>query len=446
MSFFTSLSGLKAAQSDLAVISNNVANVGSIGFKKSRAEFGDLISASPLQSGSVAGQGTRLKGISQQFTQGGFQTSDRALDLAISGQGFFVTKTGAQLSFTRNGAFSVDESRYLVDSNGAYVQVLPVDSSGAVTATGISSAQNLQVPLTAGQPRPTTALDLNATFPSDADLPSQRAAYSQNIPYVFNRFDTNSFNYSSATTVYDSAGNPQQATLYYVRTQAVGQQVTTTVNGVTTTGPATESKWEAHLFVGDQEASADGNVSTVPAQPIIMRFDTNGNLVSPTTSTDFSAVLPSGASSPVALKVSFGNATRQAASTFTPGAFHQDGKPAGQLNNVSVGSDGLVTATFSDGTTQKLGKMMIANFANPNGLRQLGDSRWGSTGLSGDAIVSEAGSGSAGLIQSGALEQANVDITEELVALISAQRDFSANAKAIETGNNMTDTIINLRT
>jgi len=438
MSFFTSLSGLKAAQSDLAVISNNVANVGSIGFKKSRAEFGDLISASPLQSGSVAGQGTRLKGISQQFTQGGFQTSDRALDLAISGQGFFVTKTGAQLSFTRNGAFSVDESRYLVDSNGAYVQVLPVDSSGAVTATGISSAQNLQVPLTAGQPRPTTVLDLNATFPSDADLPSTRAAYSQNIPYVFNRFDTNSFNYSSATTVYDSAGNPQQATLYYVRTQAVGQ--------TTPSGPATESKWEAHLFVGDQEASADGNVSTTPAQPIIMRFDTNGNLVSPTASTDFSAVLPSGASSPVALKVSFGNATRQAASTFTPGAFHQDGKPAGQLNNVSVGSDGLVTATFSDGTTQKLGKMMIANFANPNGLRQLGDSRWGSTGLSGDPIVSEAGSGSAGLIQSGALEQANVDITEELVALISAQRDFSANAKAIETGNNMTDTIINLRT
>jgi len=446
MSFFTSLSGLKAAQSDLSVISNNVANVGSIGFKKSRAEFGDLISASPLQSGSVAGQGTRLKSISQQFTQGGFQTSDRALDLAISGQGFFVTKSGSQLSFTRNGAFSVDESRYLVDSNGAYVQVLPVDSSGAVTATGITSAQNLQVPLTAGQPRASTALDLNATFPSDADLPSTRAAYSQNIPYAFNRFDTNSFNYSSATTVYDSAGNPQQATLYYVRTQAVGQSVTTTTNGVTTTAPATTSKWEAHLFVGDQEASADGNVSTVPAQPIVLTFDTNGNLVSPTTSTGFSGVLPSGASSPIALNVTFGNATRQAASTFTPGAFRQDGKPAGQLNNVSVASDGLVTATFSDGTTQKLGKVMIANFANPNGLRQLGDSRWGSTGLSGDAIVSEAGSGSAGLIQSGALEQANVDITEELVALISAQRDFSANAKAIETGNNMTDTIINLRT
>ena len=133
MSFYTSLSGLKGAQSDLSVISNNIANVGSIGFKKSRAEFGDLISASPLQSGTVAGQGTRLKEISQQFTQGGFQTSDRALDLAISGQGFFVTKTGAQLSYTRNGAFSLDGDRYLVDSNGAYVQVLPVDSGVTIS-------------------------------------------------------------------------------------------------------------------------------------------------------------------------------------------------------------------------------------------------------------------------------------------------------------------------
>ena len=433
MSFFTSLSGLKGAQSDLSVISNNVANVASIGFKKSRAEFGDLISASPLQSGNVAGQGTRLKSISQQFTQGGFQTSDRALDLAISGQGFFVTKTGAQMSFTRNGAFSIDENRYLVDSNGAFVQVMPVDTAGSVTATGISSAQNLQVPLSAGRPQATTTLDLSATFPSDSDLPASRAAYTPTIPYAFDRYDTNSYNYSSATTVYDSAGNPQQATIYYTRITAP------------TAGDPT-SKWVARVFVGDQQASADNNASTTPPAALTLTFAADGSLTSPSGAKQFSAVLPSGASEPIALNMTYGSTTRQAASTFTPGAFHQDGKAAGQLNNVSVATDGLITATFSDGTTQKLGKVMIANFANPNGLRQLGDSRWGSTGLSGEAIVSEAGSGSAGLVQSGALEQANVDITEELVALISAQRDFSANAKAIETANNMTQTIVNLRT
>jgi flagellar hook protein FlgE len=459
MSFFTSLSGLKGAQSDLGVISNNVANVASIGFKKSRAEFGDLISASPLQSGNVAGQGTRMKSISQQFTQGGFQTSDRALDLAISGQGFFVTKTDSQMSFTRNGAFSVDENRYLVDSNGSYVQVLPVDSAGAVTATGISSAQNLQVPLTAGRPIASTKLGLSATFPSDADIPSTRAAYGGAIAYKFDRFDTQSYNYSSATTVYDSSGNPQQATLYYVRTAAPGTVIKTPIvdangapvldaNGDPTYNSTTSanSKWQAHLFIGDQEASSDNLATTNPPKPIQLEFATDGTLTAPSGSVQFSQVLPSGASEPIGLELTYGGSTRQAASTFTPGNFVQNGRASGQLNNVAVATDGLVTATFSDGTTQKIGKIMIANFANPNGLRQLGDSRWGATGLSGEAIVSQAGSGSAGLIQSGALEQANVDITEELVALISAQRNFSANAKAIETGNNMTQTIVNLRT
>jgi flagellar hook protein FlgE len=434
MSFYTSLSGLKAAQTDLNTISNNVANVGSIGFKKSRADFGDIISASALQSGNVTGDGTKLIGISQAFTQGGFQTSDRALDLAISGQGFFVTKTGSQMSFSRDGAFSIDSSRNLVDASGAYVQVLPVDTNGTVTATGIASAQNLQVPLTAGTPKASTALNLSASFPSDADLPADRTAYtSGGATYAFNRYDSNSYNYSQATTVYDSSGNPQQATVYYTR-----------VSAPTSSDPT--SKWEARLFIGDQQASADGSASTTPAAPLQLTFAADGSMSAPTSATTFASVLPTGASSAIGLTLDYSSATRQAASTFTPGTPTQDGKGAGQLNNVSVGSDGLVTATFSDGTTEQLGKVMIANFANPNGLRQLGDSRWGATGLSGDPIVSEAGAGSAGSIQSGALEEANVDITEELVSLISAQRNFSANAKAIETSNNMNDTIVNLRT
>jgi flagellar hook protein FlgE len=452
MSFYTSLSGLKGAESDLSVISNNIANVGSIGFKKSRAEFGDIISASPLQSGNVAGQGTQLKSISQQFTQGGFETSDRALDLAISGQGFFVTNTGSQLSFTRNGAFSIDDERYLVDSSGSYVQVLPVDSSGALSATGISSATNLQIPASAGQPSPTTQLDLSVTLPSSAELPANSSAYTQSIPWKFDRYDPNSYNYSSATTVYDSAGNPQQATIYYVRTQAAGSQIQETDsngqpvvdaqgNPVMTT--ATENKWDAYTFIGDQQASADPNSAT--PTPIHMTFDAQGTMLSPQSSVQLSSVLPSGASAPMQISFNYGSTTRQAAATFTPGNFTQNGKAAGQLDNISVDSTGLITATFSDGTTKKLGAVMIANFPNPNGLRQLGDSRWGESGLSGEPIVSAAGSGSAGTIQSGALEEANVDITEELVSLISAQRNFSANAKAIETANNMTDTIVQLR-
>jgi flagellar hook protein FlgE len=313
--------------------------------------------------------------------------------------------------------------------------VLPVDSSGVLSASGLSSASNLQIPQTAGSPVATSAIQLGVTVPSNADLPADRVNYSAANPYEFNRFDSNSYNYSTSTTVYDAAGNPQQATLYYVRSA---------LPDATTTPPNTSS-WDVHLFVGDQEASSDGS-TTPPAVPLSLTFDSTGALLSPSGTTQFSAVLPAGSGAPIQIGLTYdASNTHQASSTFTPGTLTQNGKAAGQLTNISVDGNGLVAATFSDGSTKKLGAIMIANFPNTNGLRQLGDSRWGQSGLSGEPIISQAGSGSAGSIQSGALEEANVDITEELVSLISAQRNFSANAKSIETANNMTNTIIQLR-
>src|SRR3954471_7377963 len=141
MSFYTSLSGLRGAQTDLSTISNNIANVGAIGFKRSRAQFGDIMPAST----TTAGQGTRLKGIEQQFTQGGFETSSRDLDLAISGSGFFVTRdalTRGTTECARTGPLRADGQRYLPDSNGGYIQGLPVDSEGNITATGLESSRN----------------------------------------------------------------------------------------------------------------------------------------------------------------------------------------------------------------------------------------------------------------------------------------------------------------
>jgi len=449
MSFYTSLSGLKAAQSDLSVISNNVANVGTVGFKKSSSQFGDIISASPLQSSAVAGQGTRLKGIDQQFTQGGFKSSERSLDLAISGQGFFVTKTGVtngSISYTRNGSFSVDADRNVVDNSGAYVQVLPTDASGTVTASGIASARNLQLPLTSGLSRATSAIDLSINLPSTADLPAGRSVYGVSNPYAFDRFDLNSFNQQAATTVYDIQGTALPATIYYTR-------LTQPTSGVPT------SQWEARLFVGDTQVSADGNAATVPPKPLIMTFDSNGTMTgqgyydnatppvlqSLTGAIDYADVQPAGAAATLALTVDYGSNTRQTASPFTVKTFNQDGYAAGQLDNVTVDSEGLVVASFSNGTSQALGKIMIANFTNPEGLRQLGDAKWAATGASGDPIVGEAGTNGFGSVASGSLEQANVDITEELVALIQAQRNFQANAKAIDTANQMTQTVVNLR-
>jgi flagellar hook protein FlgE len=430
MSFYTSLSGLKGAQTDLATVSNNIANVGSYGFKKSRAQFGDIVAASR----TTAGQGTRLKTIEQQFSQGGFEASSKELDLAIAGNGFFVTRdglTGGSTTFTRNGAFTIDSERYLVDTNGGYVQVLPVDPEGNVTSTGISSARNLQLPLTSGTPRATSLMELSIGFPSNADIPSNRPMYNSSTPWAFDRLDPNSYNHSTQTVVYDSSGKALPATLYFVRTQS------------TATGDETNT-WNTYLFVGNEQASADSTSST--PTPLELEFDAAGELTSPTSPATFGSVYPAGASAPLGLTLDFGAATNQSTGTFTLASLEQDGFATGKLDDVTISEEGLITATFSNGTTQALGKLAIANFSNPTGLKQRGDARWSVTGDSGDPIIGAAGEDGFGRIQSGALERANVDITEELVSLISAQRNFQANAKAIETANAMTSAIMNLRT
>jgi flagellar hook protein FlgE len=422
MSFYTSLSGLRGAQTDLSTISNNIANVGSYGFKRSRAEFGDIMPP----SSTTAGQGTRLKGIQQQFTQGGFESSARELDLAISGSGFFVTRdglTGGTTYFTRNGSLQIDAQRYLTDSNGSYVQVLPVDRDGNTSATGLAAARNLQLPLTSGTPRATSLMNLTVSLPSSADKPAARPVYGAGNPHAFDRLDPNSYNYSQQTTVYDSAGNAHPATLYFVRTAS------------TSAGDA-DDRWQVHAFVGNENATAS---------PIELQFDAAGNLAAPSGPQALDSVFPAGASAPLAISLNFGAASQQASGTFSVGSLEQDGVASARLSDMSIGQDGLITATFSDGSTQKLGRLLIANFSNPAALRQQGDGRWTVTGDSGPAMVGTAGSEGFGRIQSGALERANVDITEELVSLISAQRNFQANAKAIETANAMTQSIMNLR-
>ncbi|MDP8913528.1 MAG: flagellar hook-basal body complex protein, partial [Pseudomonadota bacterium] len=325
MSFYTSLSGLKGAQTDLATVSNNIANVGSYGFKKSRAQFGDIVAASR----TTAGQGTRLKSIEQQFNQGGFEATSKELDLAIAGNGFFVTRdglTGGSTTFTRNGSFTVNADRYLVDTNGGYVQVLPVDREGNVTSTGISSIRNLQLPLTSGTPRATSLVELSIGLPSNAEIPSA----------PFDRLDPNSYNHSTETTVYDSAGKSFAATLYFARTQstAAGDPANT---------------WNTYLFVGQEQASADPTAAS--PTPLQLQFDASGALVSPTAPVTFGSVSPAGSSAPLNLTLDFGAATNQSTGTFTLASLEQNGFAPGKLDDVTISEEGLVTATFSNGTT-----------------------------------------------------------------------------------------------
>jgi len=245
MSFYTSLTGLNAAKAELGIVSNNIANVGTIGFKKARAEFGDIFATSPLQnaSGSI-GQGVLLKGVAQEFSQGNVAFSQNSLDMAIQGQGFFVLKpnlTSNQSVFTRNGSFRVNNDRYVVDSSGQFVQVFPVNDDGSVVATGLDSAKSLQLPSTAGLPRASSKIDLGVNLPADAEIIPQQEQYKSGAAvYRFDRNDPNTFNRSTSITVFDSLGNPSIATIYYVK-----------VSNATTEDPT--NKWQTYIYVGDRE-------------------------------------------------------------------------------------------------------------------------------------------------------------------------------------------------
>lgn len=434
MSFYTSLSGLQGAQTELSAISHNLANVSTSGFKRSRVEFGDVIASSATKSPSqTIGSGTYVKGVRQQFSQGGLQQSQSSLDLAISGEGFFVVKPNpntAEVAFTRNGAFSVSADRYVVDAQGGSVQVYPVDGSGTVVATGLGSTQSLRLPLTSGIPKATTAIGLSANLSANAPIPKNNPVYTTQNPYTFDRFNPSTYNNSTATTIYDSVGNPISLTNYYVRE-------------TTPTTATPNSQWTVYTYVGDKQLSADPATPTPPTT-LTLTFDNNGVLTSPAAPTAFSTFTPAGAAAQD-VTIDFSVATTQRAAAFSLNAQSQNGAPVGQLEGVTVDAAGIVRASFSNGENQALGKVVLAQFSNPQGLRQLGNSNWSASGLSGEARLGEANLGGFGGLLSGAIERSNVDITEELVGLIAAQRNFQANAKAIDTANTLSQTIINIQ-
>jgi flagellar hook protein FlgE len=435
MSFYTSLSGLQGAQTELATISHNLANVGTNGFKRSSVEFGDVIASTATKSpNQLVGSGSYVKSIRQQFAQGPLQQSQSSLDLAISGEGFFIVKPNpntSEVSFTRNGSFSVSADRLVVDSQGATVQVFPVDGSGTVVATGIDDTVSLRLPQTSGTPRATSEAAVSVNLSANAPIPANDPQWTAASPYAFSRFDPDTYNFASSTVIYDSVGTPNTLTNYYVRQTAPGGAVTT-------------SDWLVYSFVNGQQISADP-AQPDPAVPLTMTFDSNGVLQQPAGPTQYATFTPLNAA-PQDMSIDFSIATTQRPSAFTIIAQSQNGEPIGQLQGVTVDANGLVKASFSNGLNQALGKIALAQFANPQGLRQLGNSYWSVTGLSGDATVGQPGEGGFGGLLAGAIERSNVDITEELVGLIAAQRNFQANAKAIDTASQLSQTIINIRT
>ncbi|RTR32595.1 flagellar hook protein FlgE [Shewanella atlantica] len=454
MSFNIALSGIAAAQKDLNTTANNIANVNSIGFKESRAEFADVYANSIFANSKTGvGGGATTSHVAQQFHQGSLQFTNNALDMAINGGGFFVTSSGfssQDLSYTRAGAFKVDANSYLVDSQGNFLQTFEVDKDGNSTSVSLTETKPVRIPDTAGSPKKTEnvgiQMNLNAGDPT----------YD---PALFDPTDRDTYNNSTAVTMYDSLGEPHVMTTYFVRPPDAAY------NG--------ESNWVAFYAVDgkqvdlagpagvyDRDTTGDGAADTlnVPAvtaggwKGAVVKFNELGShtstdpatIVTETLGTAGADVLGPGTDGSQTLTIDFDNPT-QYASTFEVTELTQDGTTVGRLTNVEVGADGLINASYSNGATVALARVALARFANEQGLTQVGNTSWKASLDSGAALAGEANSGTFGSVRSSALEQSNVDLTTELVDLISAQRNFQANSRTLEVNNTLQQTVLQIR-
>ncbi len=424
MAFRIALSGLDAASTDLEVTGHNIANASTVGFKESRAEFADIYANSINDvSSSVPGRGVRVTRVAQQFGQGSTEFTSNNLDLAITGEGFFVMRdTDGTLSYTRAGAFSVDRDGYVVSQSGARLQVFPrIGTTGSLFNTGATSDLNL--PVVSGVPQATTNVDATLNLSAAETVPA--VALDPTDPAFTFPPDPDSYNHSTATTIYDSLGTAHTATMFYRK--------------------VADNQWNAFTFVDGTNVTVGGNAFAD------VQFDTTGAILPSTGDVDalgnvtLDTFNPGGGAADITGLTFNYSASTQFGSEFAVNELTQDGFTSGRLSGVDVDSSGVVFARFTNGQSEPLGKVALARFNNLQGLRQIGDTSWAESFASGDVQMGEAGTSSYGLIQSGALENSNVDLATQLVNLITAQRNFQANAQVITTADAVTQSVINIR-
>lgn len=433
MSFNIALSGLNASQKQLDVTANNIANVNTIGFKGSRAEFADVYSSSVFANAKTAvGNGVQTAAVTQQFHQGALQTTNNSLDLAIKGEGFFVTAnslSSQDRTYTRAGAFQVNSAGYVTNSQGDYLQVYQVNDDGTPKAVSLDSTQALQIPSVAGKPTQT------ATVSESLNLPANGKSMD---PANFDPTDSSTYTSSTSVVIYDSLGESHTVTQYFIKDSTAAA-----------TNPNT---WRLVTYMDNKPVDISGGTGT-PAGAVLT-FDSQGALTSqvPSTITTVplgsvtggAGIITNGADGSQTFDIKFGSIT-QYASSFEVSSIKQDGSTVGQLTNVDIGSNGLVSATYSNGTTVNLGMIAMAKFSNPQGLTQIGDTSWKQSLASGAATPSQAGVGTVGGIQSSALEASNTNLSSELVDLITAQRNYQANSRALEVNSTLQQTILQIR-
>jgi flagellar hook protein FlgE len=427
MSLLTALSsgttGLEAASIELSVVGDNIANANTIGFKSGRAAFEDALSQSLIGvAGGGIGLGARLQSVQKILTEGGLTSTGLATDLALQGNGFFAVRgnhNGQDATyFTRAGQFTVDREGYLVSLEGLRVQGFPADATGVVS--GVPG--DLLVGNASALPRATTSISVKANLQADATVP---AAWDPADP-------TGTSNFSTSVAVYDSLGTAHATQIFY-RKSAAGA-------------------WEWHAMAdgGGLTGGTAGTLTEIASGTLT--FDTEGRLQAETQTSSFN---PLGALNPQALAFDFGDALgaggtglagiTQFAAASTTTFIGQDGYGSGQLSSISIGADGVVSGIFSNGQQRVLGQVGIAAFAAPDQLDRVGGNLFQQTPRSGQPALGTAGAGGRGSIASGALEQSNVDLAEQFVRLIAAQRAFQANSKTVTTADQLLAELIAMK-
>ena len=410
MSFDIALTGLDAAGTQLATISNNIANNATSGFKSSRAEFADVFALSTFGASSPAtGQGVQVSGVRQDFGQGDNTFTNRNLDLSVEGLGMFKMDDNGTAVYTRSGNFGMDSDGFIVNPSGNFLTGYGVDDNGTIEPiTG-----NLQIDYSDLEPSATTEVETAANMDSGSDQIDAADA--------FDPTDTDTFSFATSTTVYDSLGTSLVANVYY-RHDA-------------------DNQWSAYPYVNGQDIT-----STAAGEQLI--FNTDGSLASVNGDVDNLGFQSAGFSPGTGaedMQIDFDiSDMTQYDSSFGVNSVSQDGFSAGRLEDFDIDSEGVMFGRFTNGQTKTMGQITLTNFASQEGLRQVGATSWTETIDSGEPATGAPGSSTLGMLSAGTLEGSNVDITKELVSMIGAQRSFQANAQVITTNNTLTQTVINM--
>jgi len=417
----TGKSGLDTSGADLSVIGNNIANVSTVGFKGSRLEFADLLSANAGGEIGNIGLGARVGAVRTLFTQGAIESTGRALDLAIQGEGFFVVRQGQADLFTRAGNFQESATGVITDLLGHPLQGTPLNADGS-NAGGVTDVDLAGL---SSEAKASTTTTLVANLQSDAAIP---APFDEVNPDFQSAFSAQS-NYFTNVQIFDSLGKSHNLTLFFSRTDANTWQVHAGVDAGDTGGTP------GNLQLLDLNGGAAGMAATIS-------FDSSGKVASTDPATISGAVTFSGAAAQtITLDLS---GLTQFASPSATGFVNQNGFGAGGLTSIDVDSKGILSATFDNGQTRPLFQLAIARFTSEEGLTPIGNQLYQQSAESGPPAIATAQTSGDGSVVSSSLEQSNVSIASEFIDLISAQRAFQANSRVITASDTLLDDLINI--